>query len=64
MTLRFRPLAEVVENASPEGRRSKNAPCLRGFANLCVNGRVGTHPMHHFSVGSGTADGIAGKSII
>ena len=64
MTLRFRWLAEVVENAPPEGWRSKNAPALRGFANLRVNRQAGTHTMYYFSVGSGAADCVPRKSII
>ena len=64
MTLRFRWLAEVVENAPPEGWRSKDAPALGGFANLRVNGRAGTYTMYYFSVGSGADERVAPKSII
>ena len=64
MTLRFRWLAEVVENAPPEGWRPKNAPALRGFANLSVNDRAGTHTMYYFSVPSSAADCVGRESSI
>jgi hypothetical protein len=64
MTLRFRWLAEIVENPPPEGWRSKNAPPLRGLANLRVNGQAGTRTMHYFSISSGAADCVGRESII